>query len=110
MADLILVLNAGSSSLKFRGYDAGGSAPQLLLRGQVESLYTEPHFIISNAAGDRHEEHRWAPGTQLGHDGAIAWIGDFLRSHGEGQRLVAAGHRVVHGGVRFTGPTLVTPA
>ncbi|WP_312552697.1 acetate/propionate family kinase [Massilia sp.] len=113
MADLILVLNAGSSSLKFRGYtvEAGaGSALPLLVRGQVESLYTEPRFTVSNAAGDRHEEHSWPSGTQLGHDGAIAWIADFLRSHGEGQRLVAAGHRVVHGGVHFTGPTLITPA
>lgn len=110
MADLILVLNAGSSSLKFRGYNAEGSAPQLVLRGQVEGLYTEPHFTVSNAAGDRHDEHRWPSGTQLGHDGAVAWIGDFLRSHSVGHRLVATGHRVVHGGLRFTGPTLVAPA
>jgi acetate kinase len=110
MADLILVLNAGSSSLKFRGYDAGGSTPRLLVRGQIEGLTTEPSFTAANAAGDRRAEHRWAPGTQLGHDGAIAFIGDFLRSHSEGHRLVAAGHRVVHGGVRFTRPVLVTPA
>jgi acetate kinase len=110
MADLILVLNAGSSSLKFRAYDAGGEAPRLLLRGQVESLATEPHFSAADASGELREEHRWPAGTQLGHDGAIAYIGDFLRSHGEGHRLAAAGHRVVHGGVRFTRPTLVTPA
>jgi acetate kinase len=112
MADLILVLNAGSSSLKFRAYQVDGGAKAalpLLVRGQVESLYTEPHFSASDASGERRDEHRWAPGTQLGHDGAIAHIGDFLRSHGEGQRLLAAGHRVVHGGVRFTQPTLVTP-
>jgi acetate kinase len=114
MADLILVLNAGSSSLKFRGYDvgnydAGCAAPRLVLRGQVESLYTEPQFTVSNANGSLHDEHRWPAGTQLGHDGAVAFIGDFLRSHAEGHRLVAAGHRVVHGGMRFTAPTLVTP-
>jgi acetate kinase len=108
MADLILVLNAGSSSLKFRAYDADGALP-LLLRGQIEGLHTEPHFTVSNADGGRRDEHRWPAGTQLGHDGAIVHIGDFLRSHGEGHRLVAAGHRVVHGGVRFTQPTLVTP-
>lgn len=110
MADLILVLNAGSSSLKFRGFDAGGAAPRLLLRGQVEGLGAEPHFTVSDATGERREEHRWPPGTRLGHDGAIAHIGDFLRSRSAGHRLVAAGHRVVHGGVRFTRPTLVTPA
>jgi acetate kinase len=109
MADLILVLNAGSSSLKFRAYDAGATDPRLVVRGQVEALYAEPHFTVSDAAGDRREEERWPPGTRLGHDGAIAHIGDFLRSHGEGHRLVAAGHRVVHGGVRFTAPTRVTP-
>jgi acetate kinase len=113
MADLILVVNAGSSSLKFRAYNAdendGGGAPRLLVRGQIEGLYTEPHFSVSDAAGGHREENTWAPGTQLGHDGAIAHIGEFLRSHGEGHRLVAAGHRVVHGGVRFTAPTLVTP-
>jgi acetate kinase len=110
MADLILVLNAGSSSLKFRGYDAGGVAPRLIVRGQIEGLYTEPHFTASDAGGERSDEHRWAPGTHLGHDGAIGYIADFLRSHGEGQRLVAVGHRVVHGGMRFTQPTIVTPA
>lgn len=112
MADLILVLNAGSSSLKFRGYkvdEGDGSAPRLLVRGQVEGLYTEPHFTATDGAGERREENRWAKGTELGHEGAIAYIADFLRSHGEGHRLVAAGHRVVHGGVRFTEPTLVTP-
>jgi acetate kinase len=115
MADLILVLNAGSSSLKFRAYDVKGDAnsdtggPRLLVRGQVESLNTEPHFTASDANGERREEHRWPSGTQLGHEGAIGYIGDFLRSHGEGHRLVAAGHRVVHGGMRFTQPTLVTP-
>ncbi|ALK96538.1 acetate kinase [Massilia sp. WF1] len=113
MADLILVLNAGSSSLKFRAYDAkmngGGSAPQPLLRGQIEGLYTEPHFSVSNAAGDRRDQHSWTPGTQLGHEGAIGYIGDFLRSHREGHRLVAVGHRVVHGGLRFTRPTPITP-
>jgi acetate kinase len=111
MADLILVLNAGSSSLKFRAYDADGDggALRLVVRGQIEGLYTEPRFSVTDGAGERREEKRWAPGTQLGHDGAIAHIGDFLRSHGSGHRLVAAGHRVVHGGMRFTGPTLVTP-
>jgi acetate kinase len=115
MADLILVLNAGSSSLKFRGYavsnDNGhpGGTPRLVVRGQIEGLYTEPQFTVSDADGGRREENRWPSGTQLGHDGAIAYIGDFLRSHGEGHRLIAAGHRVVHGGRRFTQPTLVTP-
>jgi acetate kinase len=109
MADLILVINAGSSSLKFCAYDAGAPGPALVVRGQIEGLYTEPHFKVANAAGDRHDEHKWEAGTQLGHEGAVAYIGDFLRSHGEGHRLAAVGHRVVHGGLDFTSATLVTP-
>jgi acetate kinase len=111
MADLILVLNAGSSSLKFRAYraDAGGGELPLLLRGQIESLYTEPRFTASDAGGGEQAEHRWPAGTQLGHDGAVDYLAGFLRSHGEGHHLAAVGHRVVHGGMRFDQPTLVTP-
>lgn len=108
MADVILVLNAGSSSIKFRGFDAAGGEPRLLLKGQVEGLFTEPHFQVANAAGDRSDQHQWAQGTQLGHEGAIKFIADFLRGHREGHRLVAVGHRVVHGGLEFAQPTLVT--
>jgi acetate kinase len=108
MADLILVINAGSSSIKFCGFRVDGPEPALALRGQIEGLYTEPHFKVANAAGDRHDEHKWAPGTQLGHEGAIQFIGDFLHNHAEGHRLVAVGHRVVHGGLEFTKATLVT--
>jgi acetate kinase len=109
MADLILVLNAGSSSLKFCAFDAGTPGPALLVRGQIEGLYTEPFFKVANAAGDRHTEHKWDAGTQLGHEGAVQYIGDFLRSHGEGHRLAAVGHRVVHGGLQFAEATLITP-
>jgi acetate kinase len=112
MADLILVLNAGSSSMKFRAYRAdagGGDALPLVVRGQLEGLYTEPRFTASDADGGRRAEYQWPKGTQLGHDGAVDYLADFLRSHGEGHHLAAVGHRVVHGGMRFTQPTLVTP-
>jgi acetate kinase len=109
MADLILVLNAGSSSIKYCAFDAGAPGPALLLRGQLEGLYTEPRFKAANAAGDSTDEHKWEPGTQLGHEGAVAFLGDYLRSHGEGHRLAAVGHRVVHGGLAFSEATLVTP-
>src|SRR5260370_35684911 len=50
MADAILVLNAGSSSLKFSVF-LDGEPPQPLLRGQIEGLLTEPHFKARNATG-----------------------------------------------------------
>jgi acetate kinase len=62
MADAILVLNAGSSSLKFSVF-LDGVPPGLLLRGQLEGLFTEPHFVARDAAGNVAGEQRWAAST-----------------------------------------------
>jgi len=109
MADIVLVVNAGSSSIKFCGFEPVAGGPRLLLKGQVDGLFTEPHFKVSNASGDHGDEYRWPAGTELGHAGAIGHIASYLRSHRERHRLAAVGHRVVHGGLEFTQPVLVTP-
>jgi acetate kinase len=109
MADVILVLNAGSSSVKFCAFDTQGETEQPLLCGQVEGLYTAPCCTATDDAGHVSTK-QWAPGVKIGHEGAIAWIGEFLREHREGHSLAAVGHRVVHGGQAFGGPALVTPA
>lgn len=110
MADLILVLNAGSSSIKFRAFDAGTGEPELVLYGQVEGLYNAATFSAKNADGAPIGERRWEADAALGHQETTDYIGDFLRSHRADHRLVAVGHRVVHGGVQFTEAALVTPA
>ena len=110
MADVILVLNAGSSSIKFRAFDAAPAEPRLVLYGQVEGLYTAAHFRAKDASGAAIGEQRWDAGAALGHQGATEYIGEFLRSHGAGHRLVAVGHRVVHGGLQFTRAVVVTPS
>jgi acetate kinase len=53
MADVILILDAGSSSLKFAAYEVGGSAgrPSRLARGQVEGLRAKPRFQVFDADG-----------------------------------------------------------
>ena len=102
MADVILVLNAGSSSIKFSAFDAGGESMQLLLRGQIEGIYTAPRFVAKAADGTEIGSKTWEKGTELGHAGAIAHLVDFLRDHRADHRLVAVGHRVVHGGLAFT--------
>jgi acetate kinase len=109
MADVILVLNAGSSSIKYCAYDAAGREPRLVQRGQIEGLYTSPRFVAVDTQGAHVAEEKWAQGAELGHEGAIKYIGDFLRGHREGHKLVAVGHRVVHGGMEFSQATLVTP-
>jgi len=109
MTDVVLVLNAGSSSLKFSVFDAGERAMPLLLHGQVEGLHTSPRFKASDARGEEVGVHAWGEGVALGHDGAIGFLADFLRDHRGGNELVAVGHRVVHGGLEFVQPVRVTP-
>jgi acetate kinase len=106
MADALLVLNAGSSSLKFSVFPADDAA-QPLLHGQIEGLWTHPRFFARSGTtivGTR----EWPAGSRLDHSGAI----EFLLAWGQsgvlaGHRIVGVGHRVVHGGTHFTGPTLV---
>jgi acetate kinase len=107
MANAILVLNAGSSSIKFSLFLAQTDELQLKLRGQIEGLYTAPRFVAKDAAGASLSVHKWDEGTRLGHDGAIDHLIGFLGGYREELRLIAVGHRVVHGGLEFSEPTLV---
>ncbi|KAK47312.1 acetate kinase [Caballeronia jiangsuensis] len=109
MADVILVLNAGSSSIKFSAFDVEGEALELVMHGQVEGLFSSPHFVAFNANGEKAGEHAWGEGVRLEHAEAIAHLGAFLRGHGAGHRLIGVGHRVVHGGAHFTKPVLTNP-
>lgn len=108
MADVILVLNAGSSSIKFSVFLARPDGLEFWFRGQIDGLYTTARFVAKDAAGASIGTHKWDEGTRLGHDGAIDHLVRFLRRQGEDHRLVAVGHRVVHGGLEFSEPTLVT--
>jgi acetate kinase len=104
MADAVLVLNAGSSSIKFSLFlDRGGElAPRLV--GLLEGLYTCPRFTARDASGASLGEKSWGEGTRLGHDGAIVHLVGFLGAQRGEDRLAAVGHRVVHGGTEFSEP------
>jgi acetate kinase len=99
-----LVLNAGSSSIKFLLFAAAGERLEPLIRGQIEGIHTSPHFIARGPEGNTIAERRWGEGVALGHDGAIIWLADFLRTEAKGMQLEAVGHRVVHGGPTFVRP------
>jgi acetate kinase len=108
MAQAILVLNAGSSSLKFSVFLNQGVELELWLRGQAEGLYTAPKFAAKDAAGNAVAERRWEEGESIGHQGAISHLIEFLQASKGDHRLIAVGHRVVHGGVEFSEPTRLT--
>lgn len=108
MSDAILVVNAGSSSIKFSLFLERGETLDLFLGGQIEGLYSAPRFKARNAAGAVVGERRWAEGESLGHDGGLAHLAGFLREQLGEHRLVAVGHRVVHGGSVYAAPVRLT--
>jgi acetate kinase len=103
----IVVLNAGSSSVKFSVYFRDGGTLEPRLRGQIEALFSAPRFVARDASGTSVSEKSWPEGTKLGHDGALAHLFAFLRERADGAQLIGVGHRVVHGGMEYTQPVRV---
>ena len=111
MTDAILVLNAGSSSLKFSVFlDRAAAAPELALRGQIEGILTKPRFSARDANGATLAESELGAAAPPGHEGAAGFLLDWLEERLGRQRLLAAGHRVVHGGLEFSAPVRVNAA
>jgi len=108
MKDAILVLNAGSSSVKFSVFVVESNALGLELRGQLEGLFTSPRFVARNSSGKVIAEKSWGEGVKLGHEGALEHLRAFLLGLGNEMRLAGVGHRVVHGGVKYARPVRIT--
>ncbi|HSD39841.1 MAG TPA: acetate/propionate family kinase [Rhodocyclaceae bacterium] len=108
MSDAILVINAGSSSIKFSVFLEQDGSLEPCLGGQLEGLYTAPRFKAKDAGGNVIGEHQWAQGEALGHDGGLGHLAGFLSEHLGDHQLVAVGHRVVHGGLDYVAPTRIT--
>jgi acetate kinase len=107
--DVILVINSGSSSIKFQAFSVVGNTLASLAGGKLEELYTAPRLLVKRHDGDVIEDRRWPAGERLVHDDAIAFLFDWLRAHAGGATLRAVGHRVVHGGERYAEPVRVDP-
>ena len=100
----ILVLNAGSSSVKFSLYADGRDDAHPRLRGQIEGLQSAPTFVAMDAQGRVVDEKKWSGARSLGYGDAIAHLLEFLARELANTPLGAVGHRVVHGGREFTAP------
>ncbi len=110
MNDYAVVLNAGSSSLKFCVYSRPeAEAWGLEARGQIEGIGTSPKFSAKDGAGGpldgQGANMAEVSDARTALDSLAAW----LRSRYGGARVLGVGHRVVHGGAKFAGPTIVTP-
>ena len=111
MNDYAVVLNAGSSSLKFCVFCRPEADPwRLEARGQIEGIGTSPRFSAKDGTNSRIAEHDLDKAVvqdgRTALDALAAWLG----SRYKGSRVLGVGHRVVHGGATFSGPTIVTPA
>jgi len=100
----LLTLNAGSSSLKFSVYGRAPNLP-LLMSGRVSGLANNPQFRAR--AGEKGLADEVWPDAQS-FDAVLDRVFDWLDTNGWSDRLEALGHRIVHGGVRFQAPTLLT--
>jgi acetate kinase len=102
--DGIVVLNAGSSSLKCSLYALDGADLRLQWKGHVDGLGTpQATFAAKDAQGTPIASHRWPEGASPTHAAGVHHLLGFLRDSG-GPTPVAIGHRVVHGGERYAEP------
>lgn len=99
----ILVLNAGSSSLKFAVYDGVGEGLSLGMTGAVSGLPDRPQFRVRDAEGATLAETDW-PKVAGALDEALARTLDWLAGEGGVSAPAAIGHRIVHGGLEFDAP------
>ena len=107
MDDYALVLNAGSSSLKFSVFQRpDGQSWRLEARGQIEGIGVSPRLTVKDSNGETlaNQDADVRDGRE-----AVNALAAWLRSKYGGSRVLGVGHRVVHGGARFKVPTVLNP-
>jgi acetate kinase len=110
---LALVINAGSSSLKFQVFDAQDGSEAPLFRGLYEGLAgskdgSPARATIKDGAGKVVHEATWQVAPGRGHEEALDRLFAWGRDAVQGRGISGVGHRVVHGGPRHAAPVLVT--
>lgn len=98
MSDLILTLNAGSSSIKFAVFPVAGDAPAIAA-GQVDSIGVKPRLSLGGDTRDLAEVRD--------HASALAAITAAVAPVLARGTIVAVGHRIVHGGQHFSAPVVL---
>jgi len=108
MANVFVVLNSGSTSVKFAAYTGDDAeALDLVCRGQLDGIGSQPSFAAKNAKGELIDTQTWGKERILDRDAALQFVITWLQDHDAGLKVVAVGHRVVQGGVVHHQPTLV---
>ena len=107
--DAVLVINAGSSSLKFQVFGIGGQAADLncIVKGQMDGVGTRPRLRATGSDKTALIDQTYPAEKIPDLPAAIQETGDWLR-RSQKVNLVAVGHRVVHGGPNYDSPVRVT--
>lgn len=107
LAEAILVLNAGSSSIKFELFEVGAEDRlDSRFAGQIEGIGVKPHLTVKTTSGRVLVDRPVALDDAADVERALAVVEAWLEAELEGP-LTAVGHRVVHGGPRFAAPVRV---
>ena len=107
MANAFVVINSGSTSVKFAAYT--GDDPEsldLVCRGQLDGIGSQPSFAAKNAKGELVDTQTWDKERILGRDDALKFVITWLERHEAGLKVVAVGHRVLQGGVAHDRPVV----
>jgi acetate kinase len=105
--DTILVVNAGSSSVKFQIFGLASSGdPQHLIKGQIDGIGTRPRLRAETSNGTSLIDKTYSPQEIADVATAIDAAGNWLRET-QKIKLVAVGHRVVHGGPQYDRPVVL---
>jgi len=110
----ILVLNAGSSSIKLALFTDQGEERELeaTFHGEIEDIgEARGHLLVSSQSGERLADQPLQPhaGKLLDHEQALQILHQWLASRGIEESLTAVGHRVVHGGEHWSRPVRIDP-
>jgi len=106
--DVILTLNAGSSSIKFAIFSAVNDA-EYLMQGEIEGIGKRPRFHARDRNGAAIAGPQAIKADASVHD-LMQVLLEWINRHLEGRKIVAAGHRVVLGGLEHAEPVLIEAA
>ena len=108
MAGTLLVVNAGSSSIKFQLFALGdGDRLELAFRGQLDGIGIRPSLLAKDAAGATLIDQAYEAAKVADVPAALDQLDDWLIARLGGQAPLAIGHRVVHGGPDYAAPILI---
>lgn len=110
MANGIIVINSGSTSVKFAAFRGDrADSLDLICRGQVDGIGSMPRFSAKNANSEVMDTHAWDEARSLDREKALGFVITWLESREKDLKIVGVGHRVVQGGP-YNKPVLVDEA